>query len=112
EDIAKKIKAGVITINDHLMSHGLSETPWGGVKQSGLRRTHGELGFLEMVQPMTIVEDILPFVKKNLWWHPFSKELYDGLKGAMNMLYGKKIGFRVRGAVALLKVLPRIFRKE
>ena len=29
--IAKRIEAGAITINDHLMSHGLAETPWGGV---------------------------------------------------------------------------------
>ena len=75
------------------MSHGLSETPLGGFKQSGIGRTHGELGFDEMTQTITIVKDILPFVKKNLWWHPFSKNLYDGLKGAMNFLYGKNFHF-------------------
>ncbi|MEN6328364.1 MAG: aldehyde dehydrogenase family protein, partial [Syntrophomonas sp.] len=28
EHIARKIEAGVVNINDHLMSHGLPETPW------------------------------------------------------------------------------------
>lgn len=112
ENLARQIKAGVVTINDHLMSHGLSETPWGGFKQSGIGRTHGELGIDEMTQAITIVKDILPFVKKNLWWHPFSKNLYDGLKGAMNFLYNKKISQRLRGTVALLKIITRIFKKD
>lgn len=112
EKIAKQIKAGVVTINDHLMSHGLAETPWGGFKESGIGRTHGELGFYEMTQPLTIVKDILPFVKKNLWWHPYNKNLYNGLKGLMDLLYNKKLSLKLNGLVNLLKIIPRIFRKE
>ena len=112
EKIAKQIKAGVVTINDHLMSHGLAETPWGGFKESGIGRTHGELGFDEMTQPLTIVKDILPFVKKNLWWHPYSKNLYDGLKGLIDLLYSKKFSLKLKGLWSLLKVFPRIFRKK
>lgn len=112
EILARKIKAGVVTINDHLMSHGLSETPWGGFKQSGIGRTHGKLGFDEMTQTITIVVDILPFVKKNLWWHPFSKNIYEGLKGAIHSLYGNKISQRFVGTLSLLKIVSRIFKKE
>ncbi len=112
EKIARQIKAGVVTINDHLISHGLAETPWGGFKESGIGRTHGELGFDEMTQPLTIVKDMLPFVKKNLWWHPFNKNLYNGLKGLMDLLYNKKISLRTKGFINLLKIIPRIFRKE
>ncbi|MDP3581792.1 MAG: aldehyde dehydrogenase family protein, partial [Ignavibacteria bacterium] len=112
ENIAKRIKAGAITINDHLMSHGLAETPWGGFKQSGIGRTHGKLGFDEMTQPMVIVKDILPFVKKNLWWHPFSKKLFFGLKGLLDFLYNKSIGKKANGILNLLKIVPRIFIKD
>ena len=112
EKIAKQIKAGVVTINDHLMSHGLAETPWGGFKESGIGRTHGEMGFYEMTQSLTIVKDTLPFVKKNLWWHPYSKNLYNGLKGLINLLYSKKLSLKLKGFWDLLKILPRIFRKE
>jgi acyl-CoA reductase-like NAD-dependent aldehyde dehydrogenase len=38
---ASRLEAGAITINDHLMSHGLAETPWGGYKQSSIGRSHG-----------------------------------------------------------------------
>lgn len=112
EKIAKQIKAGVITINDHLMSHGLAETPWGGFKESGIGRTHGEMGFDEMTQPLTIVKDILPFVKKNLWWHPYNKNLYFGLKGLIDLLYNKKLSKRINGLGNLMKIVLRIFRKE
>lgn len=112
EKIARRIKAGVVTINDHLMSHGLAETPWGGFKQSGIGRTHGELGFSEMIQPQVIVKDLLSFTKKQLWWHPYNKSVYEGLKGLLNLLYHHKTGTRVSGAVKLIKILPRIFTKE
>jgi len=112
EEIAKQIKAGVVTINDHSVSHGMAETTWGGFKNSGIGRTHGRIGFDGMTQPLTIVRDILPFVKKDLWWHPFNKSIYDGLKGVINLLYAQKFSARLSGAVSLLKIVPRIFRKD
>lgn len=112
EKIARQLKAGVVTINDHLMSHGLAETPWGGFKQSGIGRTHGKLGFDEMTQPQVIVHDVLPFVKKNLWWHPFDKNIFYGLKGLLDFLYSKKISNRLLGIKNLIKILPRIFKKN
>ena len=88
--LAKEIQAGVIMINDHLMSHGLAETPWGGFKQSGIGRTHGKIGFDEMVQKQVVVDDILDFTKKDMWWHPYNKDLYEGLKSVIYFLYSKK----------------------
>jgi succinate-semialdehyde dehydrogenase/glutarate-semialdehyde dehydrogenase len=112
EKLARQIQAGVVTINDHLMSHGLAETPWGGVKESGIGRTHGAIGFDEMTQPQVIVHDILPFVRQNIWWHPHGKKIYEGLLGAMRFLYDKSILQRVKGLYHLLKILPRYFSKR
>jgi succinate-semialdehyde dehydrogenase/glutarate-semialdehyde dehydrogenase len=106
EMIAKKIKAGAITINDHLMSHGMAETPWGGYKESGFGRTHSYLGFEEATQSKVIIADIFP-TKRNLWWYPFDKNVYEGLKGGMVALYGKKD--RLKALFALLKIVPRMF---
>ena len=65
--IARNIKAGAVTINDHLMSHGLAETPWGGFKESGIGRTHGKIGFDEKGD----VTGISAFV-----WYVYGKETY------------------------------------
>jgi len=109
--LARQIQAGAVTINDHLMSHGVPETSWGGFKESGIGRSHGELGFNEMTQPQTIVDDWLPGVKKNLWWHPYSRKVYDGLNGLTVGLYGNGVLKRLSGILHALRVLPRMFRK-
>ncbi|MBL7067795.1 MAG: aldehyde dehydrogenase family protein [Candidatus Marinimicrobia bacterium] len=109
--IAKQINAGAVMINDHLMSHGLAETPWGGFKESGIGRTHGKLGFDEMTEPQVIVNDIMPFAKRNLWWYPFSERLYIGLLGIIYVLYGKGIRNKSYGLWNLLRIVNRYFSK-
>jgi succinate-semialdehyde dehydrogenase/glutarate-semialdehyde dehydrogenase len=84
--LARGINAGAVMINDHLMSHGMAETPWGGFGDSGLGRTHGELGFREMVKTQVIVDDILPGVKRDLWWQPYSERVYQGLMAIMECI--------------------------
>jgi acyl-CoA reductase-like NAD-dependent aldehyde dehydrogenase len=108
--LAERIEAGVVTVNDHLMSHGLAETPWGGFKLSGLGRSHGRIGFDEMTQPQCIVDDLLPGVKQNLWWHPHGPQLYAGTLGVLDALYAPSLGRRLAGLGRVLKILPRMFR--
>lgn len=86
--IASRLESGVTTINDHLYSHGQSETPWGGWKESGIGRTHGKMGLLEMTNAKLVNWDIIK-AKRNLWWYPFDKKTYDTLKIAMNFAFPK-----------------------
>ena len=109
EKLARRIQAGVVTINDHLVSHGLAETPWGGFKQSGIGRTHGAIGFAEMTQPQVVVHDILPFARRSMWWYPHGKRLYRGLLGALQFLYGRSLSPRLQGLWQLLRIVPRYF---
>lgn len=110
EQLGRKVRAGVIMVNDHLMSHGLAETPWGGFKESGIGRTHGEIGFDEMTQPQCVVHDYMPAVKKNMWWHPHGKGVYDGVKGIIDLLSGP-LGQRAEGLTELVKLFPRTFKQ-
>jgi len=109
--IASQLQVGSVMINDHLMSHGLAETPWGGWKESGIGRTHGFIGLEEMTQPRCVVDDILPGVQKNMWWYPHSKKVYEGLKGAIEFLYSRNIRRKIFGGFRLLKIFMRSFRK-
>jgi len=110
-EIASRLEVGSVMINDHLMSHGLAETPWGGWKESGIGRTHGYIGLEEMTQPRCVVDDILPGVQKNMWWHPHNKKIYEGLRGALEFLYSKNFGKRITGSLRLVKVFLRTFQK-
>ncbi|MEW5765410.1 MAG: aldehyde dehydrogenase family protein [Acidobacteriota bacterium] len=110
--LASRLHAGAVTINDHLMSHGLPETPWGGFKQSSLGRTHGQIGFDEMTQPRVVVDDLLGFAARDLWWHPHGREVYEGLKGLVLGLYARSFGTRLGGWLKALRILPRMFRRS
>jgi succinate-semialdehyde dehydrogenase/glutarate-semialdehyde dehydrogenase len=110
-EIASQLEVGSVMINDHLMSHGMAETPWGGWKESGIGRTHGYIGLEEMTQPRCVVSDMLPCVQKNMWWHPHNKKVYDGLRGALEFLYSKQFGKRFQGGIKLIKVFLRTFQK-
>jgi succinate-semialdehyde dehydrogenase/glutarate-semialdehyde dehydrogenase len=107
--IASQLEVGSVMINDHLMSHGLAETPWGGFKQSSIGRTHSHIGLEEMTQPRVVIKDILPFLKKNMWWYPHNRSVYDGLKGGLYFLYSKNLVKRITGGVKLVKTFMRSF---
>jgi succinate-semialdehyde dehydrogenase/glutarate-semialdehyde dehydrogenase len=110
--IAARLEVGSVTINDHLMSHGLAETPWGGPKESGIGRTHGYLGLEEMTNPRVVVDDILPGVQKNMWWYPHDRSVYEGLKGGMIAMYGNGLGRRIVGLLRLARTFLRSFRRD
>jgi succinate-semialdehyde dehydrogenase/glutarate-semialdehyde dehydrogenase len=109
--LAGRMHAGAITINDHLMSHGLTETPWGGFGDSGLGRTHGEQGLLEMVRTQVVVDDILPGVAKAIWWHPYSERLYLGLRALIDFMYAQKLRRRLASIPRVVGVFLRYWEK-
>jgi succinate-semialdehyde dehydrogenase/glutarate-semialdehyde dehydrogenase len=108
--LARRLKAGVVMINDHLMSHGMAETPWGGFKNSGDgSRSHGRWGFEEMTQVQVIIQDYFPFARRNMWWPPYHHKLYKSLLCLPQLFFGRTFRMRWMGFRALLDILPRYF---
>jgi succinate-semialdehyde dehydrogenase/glutarate-semialdehyde dehydrogenase len=71
--VAELIEAGTIMVNEVLYTHGIASTPWGGIKQSGLGRTHGRAGLLELVSARHIHVNRFSFVP-DLWWFNYTPE--------------------------------------
>lgn len=71
--LAERIDAGTVMVNEVLYTHGIAQTPWGGLKQSGLGRTHGRAGLLELVSARHIHVNRLGFIP-DLWWFNYSPE--------------------------------------
>ena len=44
ERMARRVEAGMVWVNDHMFSHGACSCSWGGVKSSGLGRSHSKFG--------------------------------------------------------------------
>jgi succinate-semialdehyde dehydrogenase/glutarate-semialdehyde dehydrogenase len=108
--LASRINTGAVMINDHLMSHGLAETPWGGPGDSGMGRTHGELGFKEMVKVKVVVDDMLPGVKRDIFWQPYSEKVYKGIRSLLDMLAGSP-GRRIASLPRVLGIFLRYWKK-
>ncbi|MDR1971277.1 MAG: aldehyde dehydrogenase family protein [Treponema sp.] len=109
--LASRLNAGAVMLNDHLMSHGLAESPWGGFGDSGLGKTHGEPGFREMLNVKVIVDDILPGVKRNLWWQPYSEGVYRGIRSIAAFLAGPGLGSRLKAMPGVLKIFFRYWQR-
>ncbi len=101
--VARKIEAGTVTINEVLYTHGIAQTPWGGVKQSGYGRTHGKLGLLELVMPQHIHINRFT-VMPDLWWFDYSPSFG-------NLFRGFARYFSKNSLAALSLLTPHILRR-
>ncbi|MFT3922913.1 MAG: aldehyde dehydrogenase family protein [Myxococcales bacterium] len=107
--IALQLESGATTVNDHLYTHGQSETPWGGWKESGLGRTHSVIGLEEMTQPKLVNWDMVS-PKRNIWWYPFDRDTYEGMFAALKANYPKSPAELSQSMAALSKLaLKKMF---
>ena len=98
EKVAARINAGTVMVNDVISCFGISEAPHGGVKASGIGRTHGRFGLEEMVWPKYVDSDRLPAMRK-LWWYGYGPQFQQQMEGFIELLFSKKLTKRLRGAV-------------
>ena len=87
ERIAGELEAGMVWINDHMFSHGACQCPWGGVKDSGVGRTHSKFGLYECVNIKLRVWE--PSTFGDPWWHPYDETLGKALRQTASVLYGR-----------------------
>jgi acyl-CoA reductase-like NAD-dependent aldehyde dehydrogenase len=98
EALARRIHAGTVMVNDVVACFGISEAPHGGVRMSGIGRTHGRYGLEEMVWPKYVDSDRMPQMKK-LWWYGYGPAFQQQMSGYIELLFAKNLIKRIRGAV-------------
>ena len=106
EAMARRIHAGTVMVNDVISCFGISEAPHGGVKASGIGRTHGKYGLEEMVRIKYLDTDRLPKMKK-LWWYGYGEAFTRQMEGFVDMQFAKSSAQRLRGALRTLGLLRR-----
>lgn len=107
--LAKRLHFGSVTINDHLFSFAEPGALWGGVKHTGLGRSHGPYGILELVNIKYISQDFSR-KKTQLWWYPYGKDLLQLLKVSMNVFHHSQVWGKIRALPALLPFFSRIYK--
>ena len=111
ERIARRLESGMVWINDHMYSHGACSCSWGGVKESGLGRSHSKFGFYECVNVKLTTWE--PSRVRGFWWHPYDEALGQAMHSAAQLLYGRdadKTAALRRGFRPLLQVARKSLR--
>jgi acyl-CoA reductase-like NAD-dependent aldehyde dehydrogenase len=112
ERMARQIESGMVWINDHSFSHGACQCAWGGVKDSGLGRSHSKFGFYECVNIKQVSYE--PGWTRDLWWQPYDRDLGRAFQTTAQVLYGrngKRMDALRAGAGSLLRVGRKSLRK-
>ncbi|MFN2612827.1 MAG: aldehyde dehydrogenase family protein [Solirubrobacterales bacterium] len=112
ERMSREIQAGMVWINDHSFSHGACQCSWGGVKDSGLGRSHSKFGFYECVNIKTVAWE--PGLTRDFWWQPYDRTLGQAVQASAKLLYGRnggKLKALREGIGPLVKVGRRTLQK-
>jgi succinate-semialdehyde dehydrogenase/glutarate-semialdehyde dehydrogenase len=106
ERLARRLHTGTVMVNDVISCFGISEAPHGGVKASGIGRTHGRFGLDEMVRVKYLDTDRMPRMKK-VWWHGYGETFTRQMEGFLDFQFAPGLGRRLRGALRAVGVLTR-----
>jgi len=106
EALARRIHAGTVMVNDTVSCFGISEAPHGGVKASGIGRTHGRFGLEEMVRIKYVDSDRLPRVKK-VWWYGYGPAFARQMEGFLDLQFARGLRQRLRGMVRSAGAIAR-----
>jgi succinate-semialdehyde dehydrogenase/glutarate-semialdehyde dehydrogenase len=104
--LARQINAGTVMINDCVSCFSISEAPHGGIKASGLGRTHGRWGLEEMVRVKYVDNDLLPQIKK-VWWFGYGREFSSEADSFLDVLFGHTLLHKMKAAVTATGALWR-----
>jgi len=100
--LARRLEVGTVSVNDAIIVAGMADVPHGGVKLSGIGRTHGMAGLEECVRTKATVIDRFPGWRQ-AWWFGYSSAHPSGIDAYVRFAHG-------RGVIERLAALPGFLR--
>ena len=94
EALASRLRAGVVTINNHSFTGALPSAPWGGVGETGWGITGSPLALDHLTRPRFVCVD-RNRAKRELWWYPYSDTLksialaFARIRGGAPSIFGR-----------------------
>ncbi len=70
--LARRLRAGAVSVNDALAHYGIPGLPFGGIGESGYGRTGGLEGLEEVTRTRSVLVDRLG-LEREPWWFPYSR---------------------------------------
>jgi acyl-CoA reductase-like NAD-dependent aldehyde dehydrogenase len=105
-DLAKKLRSGIVTINNHAFTGAVPAAPWTGTGDSGYGITNSPFALTELTRPQFVLED-RSGGKRELWWYPYTPVLRTVAFAMARLRGGAGIFGRVAAFFQLLGALPK-----
>ena len=99
-DVAEKIEAGSVVVNDVMLNYGACETPFGGLKESGFGRVHGDDSLRELCDKRHVNYGRIPMPARDPLWFPYSSASYT--------LFSKGLDVLFHGAGVVQRIVARL----
>lgn len=90
-ELAKKVESGCVVVNDCMVNYGATESPFGGVKDSGIGRVNGDTGLRSYCHTQSIVIDRFGGRSEAMWF-PYSLRKLKLIQRMMRVLWGTSLG--------------------
>lgn len=106
EQLARRLRVGVVTINNHGFTAAVPSLPWTGTGETGTGITNSPHALAELTRPRVVLTDASR-ARRELWWYPYTPAL-DAVARAMARARGGAgpLG-RVAALFALIGALVR-----
>ncbi|MCC6647739.1 MAG: aldehyde dehydrogenase family protein [Polyangiaceae bacterium] len=104
EQLARRLRVGVVTINNHGFTAAVPALPWTGTGETGTGITNSPHALAELTRPRVVLTDANR-ARRELWWYPYTPAL-DAVARAMAKARG---GAGLVGRVAALFSLVGAF---
>ncbi len=104
--LASRLEVGAVLINDVIAHVGTSEASYGGIKSSGLGRTHGPEGLLDMVRTKFVDADAVTFLRKP-WWYRYNAAMLENISSFSKFMHARSLWTRVKNIPGTLRLLSQ-----
>lgn len=89
--IARRLRAGTVVVGDVIANYALGAIPFGGVKQSGLGRSHGEEGLRAMTETRVLARPpLMSWPVARVLGYPYSLKRSNQARGIVRRLFGSR----------------------
>jgi succinate-semialdehyde dehydrogenase/glutarate-semialdehyde dehydrogenase len=105
-ELAARLRAGSVMVNDVASYFGICEAPHGGCGASGWGRTHSRAGLLELVHLKYVDVDRLPRFPK-AWWYGYNENLAAAAERFLQFLFAPEWSERLKNSRGALRALFR-----
>ncbi|NUO79938.1 aldehyde dehydrogenase family protein [candidate division KSB1 bacterium] len=102
--LASRLEVGAVLINDVIAHVGTSEASYGGIKSSGLGRTHGPEGLLDMMRTKFVDVDTVTFLRKP-WWFRYNAKMRNNISSFSQFMHGRSLWTKVKNIPGTLRLL-------